>query len=122
MDYKVIGENIKNARRKNNLTQLQLAERINKSESSIRKYEKGLVEIPHSVIKKIADELNMNEMELIGIEMALDIISDGMITEMKNNIIETFDNVNTLGKQLINDYCDMIKSYPQLYPSSNKEI
>lgn len=49
-DYKKIGERIKSLRKRLEITQQQLANRVFKTESSIRKYEKGLVTIPFSVL------------------------------------------------------------------------
>ena len=56
----IVGCNIKNVRKSRNLTQTQLAEQIGKHESSIRKYEKGLTDIPNEVILKIADVLEVS--------------------------------------------------------------
>lgn len=67
MDKSIIGMNIKQARKEKKLTQIQLAEQIGKHESSIRKYEKGLTDIPNEVISKIADVLEVSTAELLGI-------------------------------------------------------
>ena len=65
LDYKIIGENIKTYRKAKNLTQGDLANLIKKSESSTRKYEKGLVEIPNTVIECIAVALDVDTVDLI---------------------------------------------------------
>jgi len=54
-----LGEKIKKARNDKGLTQEQLADKIGKTESSIRKYEAGLVEIPFSVIRQISEKLEI---------------------------------------------------------------
>lgn len=64
MNNKIIGENIKKFR-KGHYTQAQLAKKINRTESSVRKYEKGLVEIPIGVLEQIADALNCTIKDLI---------------------------------------------------------
>ena len=64
MDYKKVGQNIKEFRIEKGLTQQALAKKIGKSESSIRKYEKGLVEIPNTVIEAIAKELDIETFDL----------------------------------------------------------
>lgn len=64
MDYKKVGQNIRKYR-KGRFTQEELAEMIGKSESSIRKYEKGLVEIPNSVLELIASKLDVDFDDLI---------------------------------------------------------
>ena len=67
MNYVEIGKNIKRFRN-GKMTQKELARRIGKTESSIRKYEKGLVEIPLRVIHDIADVLNVDVLYLLGQE------------------------------------------------------
>ncbi len=64
MNTKKIGENIKKLR-KGKFTQAQLAQKINRTESSIRKYEKGLVEIPIGILEQIADVLGCTMRELL---------------------------------------------------------
>lgn len=68
MDWSVIGKKIKNRRKECRLTQIELAEKIGKTESSIRKYEKGLVAIPTDVIEKIAEAMETTPYTLFGAE------------------------------------------------------
>ena len=63
-----IGKKIKQYRRKGKMTQQELAEKIGKTESSIRKYEKGLVTIPLDVLEKIASSLGITAFDLMGLE------------------------------------------------------
>jgi transcriptional regulator with XRE-family HTH domain len=65
-DYPKIGERIKMYRKQKKLTQRQLAELIDKTESSIRKYEKGLIEIPNIVLLQISDALDIKAWLLLG--------------------------------------------------------
>lgn len=58
-----IGKRIKQYR-KGKMTQRELADKIGKTESSIRKYENGLVTIPLNVIEAIATALNVHPYEL----------------------------------------------------------
>lgn len=58
MDNKQVGEEIKNARKLAGITQEQLAKRINKTKSSVQKYEQGLVTIPWPVLEKIGVALD----------------------------------------------------------------
>jgi transcriptional regulator with XRE-family HTH domain len=80
-----IGERIKHYRQAKKITQKQLASMIGKTESSIRKYEKGLVEIPISVIENIAFSLDIPVKKIY-------------ITDEKNNIqlIGNFDLIEAL--------------------------
>lgn len=59
------GELIKRYRIQNKLTQQELAHKIGKTESSIRKYEKGLVEVPYSVLTLIGKYLKVDPIQLI---------------------------------------------------------
>ena len=68
MDNKTTGSKIKQARKRKGLTQKELAESINRTESSIRKYEKGLVEIPNSILEQIAVVLDVNVSDLMSWE------------------------------------------------------
>lgn len=63
-----IGMNIKTVRKSRKMTQEQLAQKIGKHESSIRKYEKGLTDIPNEVIIKIADVLEVSPAELLSVD------------------------------------------------------
>ena len=60
-----LGMNIKAARKKKKMTQPQLAELINRTESSIRKYEKGLIDVPNEVITEIAKALDVLPTDLL---------------------------------------------------------
>ncbi|MBO5245106.1 MAG: helix-turn-helix transcriptional regulator [Selenomonadales bacterium] len=62
-----IGKKIK-LYRKGKMTQQELADRIGKTESSIRKYEKGLVTIPLDVLEQIASVLGVSAFDLMGAE------------------------------------------------------
>lgn len=62
---KFIGTQIKNYRKRKNLTQKDLALMIGKTVSSVQKYECGSTEIPTSVLEKIADVLGMDITSLL---------------------------------------------------------
>lgn len=66
MNDNKIGMNIKKYR-KGKFTQQELADQIGKTESSIRKYEKGLVTIPLDVLNRIANALEVKVADLMGI-------------------------------------------------------
>lgn len=56
--YQVLNE-IKKLRKEHKMTQQELANKIGKTESSIRKYESGIVQIPINVLEKIAKIFNL---------------------------------------------------------------
>ena len=66
MDNKAIGANIRKARKRKGMTQKELGTAISRTESSIAKYEQGLVDIPNTVISLIADALNVSAGYLLG--------------------------------------------------------
>ena len=71
LDDNKIGMNIKKYR-EGKFTQRELADKIGKTESSIRKYEKGLVTIPLDVLNRIATALEVKVADLMGISDYLD--------------------------------------------------
>lgn len=81
MDYEEIGKNIKRFR-KGKMTQGELAEKIGKSTSSIKKYELGLVEIPNSVIEEIAATLGVNARDLYGYDIGNKGVFERFLSEL----------------------------------------
>ena len=61
-----IGDRMKIARKKKNMTQKQLAEKINKAFSSVQKYELGITLPPIDTIEDIADALDTTPVYLLG--------------------------------------------------------
>ena len=60
-----IGDNIKKYRKQNKLTQKELGNEIDKSPVTVRHYESGYIDPPTSVLKKIAEALNVPTEKLI---------------------------------------------------------
>lgn len=68
LKYKEIGMRIKEKRKSLNLTQLELADKIGLTESSISRYESGKIStMPTSTINKICSVLRIEPSELLGI-------------------------------------------------------
>lgn len=88
MDNKEIGEKIKEIRKKNKLTQSELAKKIDKTLSSIQKYEKGDVDISFNVLNKIAQVLNTDLSYLLGFN-----ISDNYKSEMAKEFEPKLKNI-----------------------------
>ncbi len=104
-----IGQKIKEYR-KGKMTQRELAEKIGKTESSIRKYEKGLVTIPLDVIQKIADALGIVPFQLMGVPEYPEITK---IVKQYYGFIEylislgyTVEDVETIEKIPIDEYIE----------------
>ncbi|MCQ2479619.1 MAG: helix-turn-helix domain-containing protein [Clostridia bacterium] len=66
MEKSVLSNNIKNLRKKHNLTQSQLAELIGKDRSLIAKYEKGIAIPPLDTLQQIAKLYNITVDTLCG--------------------------------------------------------
>ena len=64
--HMTLGERIQRFRKSSGLTQKQLAEKIEKTYSSVQKYELGIAEPPISVLQKIAEALGVSTLELLG--------------------------------------------------------
>ena len=67
IDNKFIGFKIKELRQKQNMTQKDLAKIIGKTESSVQKYERGVAEVPLSVLCDIANALHVSILVLLDI-------------------------------------------------------
>lgn len=99
------------------MTQADLAEKIGRSESSVRKYEKGLTEIPHSVIEKIARALGVDAFELYAydfkdLEPPIDLQLFAEPTDSKkSHTILTFTSEEYSEKELeqINNFAEFLK-------------
>jgi len=103
MNYEWIGNVIKILRKESKLTQKQLGERIGKTESSIQKYEKGLVEIPNSVIEKIAEVLEVNFDDVVDTTQEINII-EPKTDEILEEIAALRYSLNNEGLAKTRDY------------------
>lgn len=110
MDYKIIGANIRKYRKQNKLTQTELGKLIGKTESSIRKYERGYVIIPLDVLDKIANVLNVPTYQLFDISKTVNSLE----------IIEKFLESIGYTYQIIYDVEKW--HYEDVYDDSNKLI
>ena len=67
-----LANDIKTARKAAGLTQKELAEKINKSFSTIQKYEMGLAQPPLNVVKDIAAALHVDPYSIMDFDMAME--------------------------------------------------
>ncbi len=113
MNKSIVGMNIKAARKKKKMTQKELADLIGYSESSICKYEQGLVEIPMIIIEKIATTLNIPSSELLDLESWEDEFNSLNLSKE----VKAFEAVDSVfGK----DSCDFLKMFLQLNKEGQK--
>ena len=79
-----IGKFIAECRKKQNLTQIQLAEKLNVTDRAVSKWERGMCLPDISLLQELSDVLNINVAELL----------DGKRSEKKE--IDSYDILNTL--------------------------
>lgn len=96
-----VGQKIKEIRKSRGLNQKQLAAEINKSESSLKKYENGQIAITVDVLLDVAEVLNVNPSTLLNVE-DVDIIK---LIKGTYNI----DSDNELLEHDINTYMEFLK-------------
>lgn len=77
MEWDEIGSRIKRVREAQGLTQTDLASRIKKTESSVRKYESGLTEVPLNVLFSIARQLDTSLSYLLSGEHQSTLLEEG---------------------------------------------
>lgn len=123
-----IGFRIKSVRELEGLTQKELGDAIGRTESAIRKYEKGLIEIPVSVLEKISHVLHTDLGFLMGIKVdVIRIISEledlSIITSKKKYDLEKALeklNDNRLGEEQRKELLNSIM--PLLEDQENKKL
>ena len=114
LNYKEIGLRIKNKRKALSLTQLELADKVGLTESSISRYESGkIATMPTSTVNKICSVLNLEPAELLGItpenafEFDLkDVLNeiDYLPIDIKKDIIDLLKKQIKLYRRLYNGY------------------
>ena len=111
LNYKEIGLRIKQRRKALNLTQLQLAEKVDLTESSISRYEGGKIStMPTSTVNKICKVLNIEPAELLGITP-----ENSFEYDLKE-ILKEVDNLPTEAKkELLDMFRHQINIYRRLY-------
>ncbi|WP_455544050.1 helix-turn-helix domain-containing protein [Intestinibacter sp.] len=128
-----IGIRIKNLRKQSGLTQFDLANSINKSKSTVEKYEAGKIEnIPASTLKKIAQALGVTLEDLLKEEIednkrywqALKSFQVGdirsLIEELESYNLPTSDkNIVKLQKDII---MGLVYQYEQIIQPLSKEL
>lgn len=92
-----IGQNIKKIRKDNNLTQKQFAEKINKKEITVRRYEKGDITPPMNVIKEISQIFNISTSKIIENDTSA---FPPDTTESINELLEVFGEDDELSQEL----------------------
>lgn len=129
MNKTQIGLNIKLYRKRAGLTQKQLAFKIGKTESSVRKYELGLVQVPTDVLDTIASALKTSPFALLGADKSdLEFESAGLSKEVKAletaseafgetamSILISFSLLNAEGRKKAAEYISDLAEHPKYH-------
>lgn len=107
-----IGARIKELR-KGKMTQQELADKIRKTESSIRKYEKGLVLAPLDVLEEIAKALGTTPIDIIGAEYWDTKIDVEPLAEEVSSLTNFENYLKSLGYSITTEYDQILDSYQE---------
>lgn len=99
MDLIKIGKFIAECRKKNNLTQMQLAEKLNITDRAVSKWETGKTLPDSSIMLALCDILNITVNDLLSGEV---ITVDNYNKELENNLIEMVKQKEQADKRLLN--------------------
>ncbi|MBQ3407758.1 MAG: helix-turn-helix transcriptional regulator [Clostridia bacterium] len=105
LDYKIIGERIRNARVANNLTQENLAERLDVSVAFVSRIECGTTRVNLTRLSEICSILNIDEgLILNGVSTdSKNYLSDEFSALLKNCPKETQKLIYDVAKLIVND-------------------
>ena len=98
MDQIKIGKFIAECRKKNNLTQAQLAERLNITDRAVSKWENGKAMPDTSIMLELCSELNINVNDLLCGEK---ISKDAYNKQLEQNIIDMIKQKEASDKRLL---------------------
>ena len=119
-EEKNVGEIINRLRRNNNMTQQELADKLNVKHQTIQKYEKGIIiNIPIPTLKQIATIFNISLYELLDPDTTLD-FSDNKKKEYLRNILLHFFEETTISnedKEELLNFCQ--KAYFKFLKNNN---
>ena len=119
-EEKNVGEIIKKLRRNNNMTQQELAGKLNIKHQTIQKYEKGIIiNIPIPTLKQIATIFNVSLYELLDPDTTFE-FSDNKKKEYLRNILLHFFEETTISnedKEELLNFCQ--KAYFKFLKNNN---
>ena len=118
MNYKEIGLRMKRRRKALDLTQLQLAERIGLTESSISRYENGYIAtMPTSTVNRICEVLQIKPSELLGLTE-----ENTFEYDLKEILSQVEDFPTYIKKDILNSFKSQIEVYRRLYNEKNNVL
>ena len=109
--YEEIGHKIKLKRKSLNLTQLELAQKVGLTESSISRYESGkIATMPTSTVNKICSVLKIQPSELLGLTP-----ENSFEYDLKDILSSVEDLPSEIKKELLEQFKQQINLYRRMY-------
>lgn len=119
-EEKNVGEIIKKLRRNNNMTQQELAGKLNIKHQTIQKYEKGIIiNIPIPTLKQIATIFNVSLYELLDPDTTFDFSDNKKKEYLRNILLHFFEEITISNedKEELLSFCQ--KAYFKFLKNSN---
>ena len=119
-EEKNVGEIIKKLRRNNNMTQQELAGKLNIKHQTIQKYEKGIIiNIPIPTLKQIAAIFNISLYELLDPDITFDFSDNKRKEYLRNILLHFFEEITISNedKEELLSFCQ--KAYFKFLKNSN---
>ena len=118
LNYIEIGKKIKRKRKSLNLTQLELAEQVGLTESSISRYESGKIStMPTSTVNKICHALRIKPSELLGLTT-----DNSFEYDLKDILNMTSELPLDIQAEILEQLKSQIKLYWRLYNGKEDRI
>ena len=117
---KNVGEVINRLRRNNNMTQQELAGKLNIKHQTIQKYEKGIIiNIPIPTLKQIATIFNVSLYELLDPDTTFDFSDNKKKEYLRNILLHFFEEITISNedKEELLSFCQ--KAYFKFLKNSN---
>ena len=105
IDYKIIGKRIKERRKRNDLTQEQLAERADVTVGYISQIERGICKVNLDTMSVIANILDCDICEFVS---GVSVLSRSYLN---SDILRESRDLNKKQKQMVLDFIEIIKKY-----------
>lgn len=108
-----VAKNLQYYRKKNNLTQKELAEKIGVKHNSISSWESATNSIDVEILFKICNVLKLSINDLYGV-----FSNDVSLTQLEYSILSNYRSLNNDGQDKARDYIDDLSSNPKYLKAS----
>lgn len=120
MDYITVGNYLKEFRKNWGYTQQEFADILGKSKSTIQKYEKGQIEIPDRVFRKISDLFGFY------IPDKVKYLNDGIqenetFIQLQSQLLDYFSQLNLQGQAKAVEQVELVTKVPEYRADQDQE-